>query len=106
MFSRLLRMKLKPDGAKGIARSVDAEIVPIMKKFAGFTGQIMMVSSDGKEAIGVSLWDRKESAEAYKKEGAADVLKALEKHVEGRPELHTYEVVNTTFGKLSSRKAA
>lgn len=106
MFSRLLRMSLKPGGAKGIAQTVDGEVVPVMRRFAGFTGQFMMVSSDSKEAVGVSLWGCKENAETYRKEGSAAVLKALKKHVEGKPELRTYEVVNTTFEKLSGRKAA
>ncbi|HKT11546.1 MAG TPA: hypothetical protein VJW77_06930 [Terriglobia bacterium] len=106
MFVRILRMKLKPDGAEGIERTVDDEVVPVVKKFAGFAGQVTMVSSDRKEAIGISLWDRKESAETYKKEQSAAVLKALGKHVEGKPELQTYEVTNTTFEKLLGRKAA
>lgn len=106
MFSRLLRMKLKPDGAKGIGRTVEGEVVPRMKKFAGFSGQILLVASDGKEAIGISMWDCKENAETYKKEGSAAVLKALEKHIEGKPELRTYEVMSETFGKLTGRKAA
>ncbi len=106
MFARVLRMKLKPDGAKGFARTVDDEIVPAVKKSAGFVGQVTMVSSDGKEAIGISLWDRKESAETYDRERSAHVLKALEKHTEAKPELRTYEVTNTTFEKLLGRKAA
>ena len=106
MFVRILRMKLKPDGAKGIARTVDSEVVPVMKKFAGFTGQFMMVSNDGKDAVGISLWDCKENAETYRKEGSGGVLKALGKHVEGKPELRTYEVTNITFEKLLGRKAA
>lgn len=106
MFARILRMKLKPGGAKDFARFADDEIVPAMMKFAGLVGQITMVSSNGKEAIGVSLWDREEHAETYNQERSAVVLKALEKHTEGKPELRTYDVTNTTFGKLSGRRAA
>lgn len=106
MFVRILRMKLKTDGAKDFARTIDSEVVPVMKKTAGFAGQVTMVSNDGKEAVGISLWDRKESAEAYKKERSAAVLKALEKHVDEKPDLRTYEVTNITFEKLLGRKAA
>ena len=106
MLVRILRMKLKPDGAKGIGRTVDDEVVPVAKKFAGFTGQFMLVSSDGKEAVGISLWDCKENAETYRKEGAAGILKSLGKHIEGRTELRTYEVTSITFEKRLGRKAA
>jgi heme-degrading monooxygenase HmoA len=106
MFARILRMKPKPDAGKGFAQAANDEIVPIMKKFAGFAGQITMLSSDGKEAVGISLWDCKENAETYNQERSDAVLKALEKHTEGKPELRTYEVMNTTFETLSGRKAA
>ena len=106
MFVRILRMQLKPDGAKGFARTIDEEVVPVVKNSAGFAGQVTMVSNDGKEAVGISLWDRKESAEAYKKDRYAAVLKALEKHIEGKPDLRTYEVTNITFDQLLGRKAA
>ena len=106
MFVRILRMKLKPDGAKGFARTIDNDVIPLMKKSAGFAGQVTMVSNDGKEAVGISLWDRKESAETYKNERSAGVLKALEKHVEEKPDLRTYEVTNIAFEKLLGQKAA
>ncbi len=106
MFVRILRMQLKPDGAKAFARTIDDEVVPVLNKVAGFAGQVTMVSNDGKEAVGISLWDRKESAETYRKERFAAVLKALEKHVEEKPDLRTYEVTNITFEKLLGRKAA
>ena len=106
MFARIVRMKLRPDGSKGFARAIDDEIIPTLKKYAGFTGEIAMVSSDGKEAIGISLWDRKENAETYNQRGYAGVLKALEKFVEGKAELHNYEVTNSTVEKLPVRKAA
>ena len=50
--------------------------------------------------------DRKESAETHKKERSGNVLKALEKHIQEKPELRIYNVTNTTFKKLPGRKAA
>jgi heme-degrading monooxygenase HmoA len=106
MFARHVRMQLKADGRQGFVKATDNETIPALKKFAGFTGEIMLVSNDGKEAIGISLWDNKEHAEAYNRQGYANVLKTLEKFVEGKPELRTYEVTNSTIEKLSARKAA
>lgn len=106
MFARHVRMHLKADGRPGFVRAIDTETIPALKKFLGFTGEIVMVSNDGKEAIGISLWDNKEHAEAYNRQGYADVLKSLEKFTDGKPELHTYEVTNSTVEKISVRKAA
>ncbi|MCL5005323.1 MAG: hypothetical protein M1404_02215 [Acidobacteria bacterium] len=105
MFARIVRMNLKPGEGPGYTRTID-EIIPTLRKFTGFTGEIAMVSSDGKEAIGISLWDRKENAEAYHTKGYPEVVKALERHIEGEPELLTYEVTNSTFEVLPVRKAA
>jgi hypothetical protein len=106
MFARHVRMHLKADGRPGFVRAIDNETIPALKKFAGFTGEIVLISNDGRDAIGISLWDNKEHAETYNRQGAADVLKALEKFTEGKPELRTYEVTNSTIEKLSARKAA
>ncbi|HET9179224.1 MAG TPA: hypothetical protein VFQ24_12780 [Terriglobia bacterium] len=106
MFARHVRMHLKADGRPGFVRAIDTETIPALKKFLGFTGEIVMVSNDGKEAVGISLWDNKEHAEAYNRQGYADVLKSLEKFTDGQPELQTYEVTNSTVEKISVRKAA
>jgi heme-degrading monooxygenase HmoA len=106
MFARHVRMHLKADSRQGFVRAIDNETIPALKKFTGFTGEIVLVSSDGKEAIGISLWDTKEHAETYNNQGYSNVLKTLEKFVEGKPELRTYEVTNSVVEKLSARKAA
>lgn len=106
MFARHVRIRLKVDGRPGFVKATDSETIPALKKFAGFTGELMLVSSDGKEAVGISLWDTQEHAEAYSRQGYADVLKSLEKFTERKPELLTYEVTNSTIEKLSVRKAA
>ena len=106
MFARIVRMNLKPGAGKGFARAIDDEIIPALRKYSGFTGEIAMVSSDGKEAIGISMWDSKEHAEAYNRQGAPDVLKALEKYTEGKPDLRTYEITNSTIERIPVRKAA
>lgn len=106
MFARHVRMRLKVDGLPGFVKATDNETIPTLKKFAGFAGEIMLVSSDGKEAVGISLWETKEHAEIYNRQGSADIFKALEKFTEGKPELLTYDVTNSTIEKLSVRKAA
>ena len=106
MFARHVRMHLKADGRPGFVRAFDNDVIPALRKFTGFTGEIALVSSDGREAIGISMWENKEHAEMYNRQGYADVLKSLEKFTEGKPELRTYEVTNSTVEKLTVRKAA
>lgn len=106
MFVRALHMKLKPGGGKGLARAAEEEIVPILKKFAGFAGEFTLVSTDGKEALGVSLWQRREDAEAYNREGTPKTLKIVEKFTEGKSVPQIYDVSHSTIETLPVRKAA
>lgn len=106
MYARILRMKLKPNAAKGFVRVHDDEIIPALKRFTGFSGLLTMVSTDGAEAIGLSMWERKANAESYAKEGSSTVLKALERYVEGTPEVRTYDLTNSTLEVFPVRKAA
>lgn len=106
MFARIVQMKLKKTGDPGYARTIENEIIPTLKKFTGFVGEIAMVSSDGKEAIGISLWDRKENAEAYHNKAYVGVLNSLQKHVEGDAKLQTFEITNSTVDALPVQKAA
>ena len=106
MFVRVLRMKLKPGGGKGLSRAAEKEILPILKKFTGFAGEFTLVSSDGKEALGVTLWHRREDAETYNREGRASVLKVVENYTEGKSTPQVYDVTHSTIETLAVRKAA
>ena len=95
MFARIFRMPLKPGQGDGYARAIDEKVIPILRKFAGFRNEIAMVSTDGKEAIGISFWQRQEDAEAYDRAGYADVRNALAPFMAGTAEVHTYNVTTS-----------
>jgi quinol monooxygenase YgiN len=106
MFARIVQMDLKSGKGQEFTKAIDNEIIPTLRKFTGFVGEIAMVSTEGKEAIGISLWEHKEHAESYDRKGFAGVLKALDECVEGKAKVHTYEVTNSTLEALPVRKAA
>lgn len=106
MFVRVLHMKLKPGGGKGLVHAAEKEILPILEKFSGFAGEFTLVSTDGKEALGVSLWQRREDAETYNRERPAGVLKVVEKYTEGKSTPQIYDVGHSTLEMLPARKAA
>ncbi len=106
MFSRNVSMHLKPNSVAEFTRTLDQEIIPLLRKQKGFQDEITFVVPNGTEAVGISLWDQKENAEAYNRETYPAVLKALGKVVEGTPQVQTYEVCNSTFHKIAARAAA
>ena len=106
MFSRNVSIRLKPNCVAEFTRTLDQEILPLLRKQNGFQGEIAFVAPNGTEALGISLWDRKENAEAYSRETYPSVLKALAKVVDGTPQVQIYEVCNSTFHQIAARAAA
>jgi len=105
MFARNLSVHLKPNSVAEFTRTIDQQIIPLLRKQKGFQDEITFVSSNGTEAVGISLWDQKENAETYSRGTYPQVLKALEKVVDGTPQIQTYEVANSTFHKVAARAA-
>lgn len=106
MFARNVSMHLKPNSVAEFTRTLDQEIIPLLRKQKGFQDEITFVAPGGLEAVGISLWDEKENAEAYNRGTYPEVQKALAKVVEGTPQIRTYEVSNSTFHKIAARVAA
>ena len=106
MFARNVHLRLKPNSVPELTRSIETEVLPLLRKQKGFQDEITFVVPGGTEAVGVSLWDQKENAEAYNKRTYPAVLKALAKVIEGTPRVQTYEVSNSTFHKIAAKTAA
>ena len=103
MFARSISFRLKPDSIAAFTRLIEDETLPLLRRQKGFQDEITLFVPGGREAVGISLWDSKESAEAYNSQGYPEVLKTLRNLVEGTPQVNTYEVANSTYHKISAR---
>ena len=106
MFVRRVSLQLRPNSITAFTQTLEKEIIPLLRKQKGFQDEITCVVPGGSEAFGISLWDQKENAEVYNRESYPEVLKLLAKLVEGTPQVHTYEVSNSTFHKIAAAVAA
>jgi len=106
MFARHVSFHLKPNSAAEAIQTLEKEIVPLLRKQKGFQDEITLLAPGGREAVGISLWDQKESAEAYERSTYAEVLKAMGKVIQGRPQVKTYEVSTSTIHKMTARGTA
>ena len=106
MFARRVSMNLKPNSVAELTRRLEKQIIPLLRKQAGFQDEMTLVGSGGAKALGISLWDRAESAEAYNRASYPEVLKILAGVVEGTPQVETYEVTNSTSHKIAAAVAA
>lgn len=102
MYARRVSLHLKPNSRAEFTQRLETDIIPMLRKQKGFLDEITFVNASGKEAFGVSLWDNKESADAYNRGSYAEVTKALSKVVEGTPQVETYDVSNSTFHKIGA----
>jgi len=100
MFARNVTLHLKADKANEFTRTLESDVLPMLRKQPGFKDEITFLASDRDEAVAISLWDRKESAEAYSRETYPAILQKLERVVDGTPQVVSYEVANSTFHKI------
>jgi len=106
MYARRVSMKLKPNSTAEFTQRLEKQVIPMLRKQKGFQDEITFVAPAGTEAFGLSLWDNKESADAYNRGSYAEVTKIMEKLVDGTPRLDTYEVSNSTFHKIHAAAMA
>ena len=100
MFARRVYLHLKPISVPELTQKLEKEIIPLLRKQKGFQDEITFVSQTGKEAFGISLWDKAENAEAYNRGTYPEVTKILATVVEGPAQVETFEVSNSTFHKI------
>ena len=106
MFARHVTMKLKSNLVVELPRIIESDVLPLLRKQKGFRDEISFVSPERSLAVGISLWDTKEDAEAYNGAGYPNVLKTLSKVLEGTPTVETFEVANSTLHKIAAKAAA
>ena len=99
-------MNLKPNSKAEFTKKLESEIIPMLRKQKGFRDELTFLSTVGKEAFGVSLWDSKENAEAYHRGSYVEVTKILSKLIDGAPRVDTFEVANSTFHKVAAAATA
>ena len=105
MYTRNVSMKLKVNSAPEFTRTLEKEILPLLRKQKGFQDEISFVAPERNEALAISFWDKKDSAESYNRETYPAVLKALSKVVEGTPRVETFEVANSTSHQIAAKAA-
>ena len=103
MFARSVTIRLKSNSVVEFNRTLEKEVLPLLQKQRGFQDEISLVASNGTEAVGISLWDKREDADVYNRTTYPEVQKLLAKVSEGTPQVQTYEVGASTFHKVAAR---
>jgi len=97
MFARKISIHLKPNALAEFTTTFKQNVLPLLRKQTGFTDEITFAATGSPDVLAISLWDTKQNAEAYDRNGYKDVLKMLGSVIEGTPTVGTTEVLHSTF---------
>jgi heme-degrading monooxygenase HmoA len=102
MFSRNVSYKLKAKSAAEFTRIVEGEVIPLLRRQKGFDDAISFIAPERNEALTISLWDKKEDAEAHIMKTHPEILKALASVIEGPPHVESFEIGNSTSHQIAA----
>ena len=97
MFARNISIHLKSNMLSDYTRVFDKDVLPLLRKQNGFKNEITLAGPGGVDVTTISLWENKKDADTYNTNTYPTVLKTLASFIEGTPQVHTYEVVRSTF---------
>jgi hypothetical protein len=78
-------------------RTFEKDVLPLLRKQNGFKDEITFAGPGGVDVTAISLWNDKNDADTYNTNAYPQVLKTLAKFIEGTPQVHTFDVVTSTF---------
>jgi hypothetical protein len=97
MYARNISFRLKSNMQTDYMSTLENQILPLLRKQKGFKDEIALCSPGTLDAVSVSLWENKQSADDYNTNTFPEVLKTLSKIVDGTPQVRNYETVMSTF---------
>jgi hypothetical protein len=100
VFARKVAARLKPNSLTEFTNLMECEILPWLRKQAGFVDLITLAAPDGIEVATISFWDHKGNAQAHNSSDYPEMLEILGKILDGTPYVKTFEVVRPTFQKV------
>ena len=107
MFTRVVEITAKSGKAQELANTIQEQVLPILKKQAGFLDETVLTSdSEPNRVLGLSFWKSREDAERYHREQYPKINEMLSPQLETAPVIRTYNVHTSTPHKIAAGKAA
>jgi hypothetical protein len=97
MFARNVSFHLKSNMLSDYTQTLENEILPLLRKQKGFKEEITLSNPSSQDAISISLWENKASADAYNTNLYPEVLRTFARVIDGTPKVQTFEAVTSTY---------
>jgi hypothetical protein len=97
VFACNVSLRLRPNTLSEFTRIFVKEVTPMLRKQSGFRDEITFAVPGELDVVAISLWDTKEYAEAYNTAGYPEVLKMLDKGLDGTPKVQVSDVISSTI---------
>jgi len=101
MFARNVSIHLKSNMLSDYTRTFEKDVLPLLRRQHGFKDEITFADAGGVDVTAISLWENKADADTYNTTAYPQVLKTMERFIEGTPKVQTSDVVNSTFHKIA-----
>ncbi len=92
MYARHVTLQLKKGVVTEFPRFIEKDILPLLRKQNGFLEELVLIAPNQTETVAISLWDTKEDAVKYNRDIYPEIVKLLNKYVEGAPIVKEFEV--------------
>ena len=96
MYARNVTFRVKANMQSDYTHTFKNQILPILQKQKGFKEEITLCNPGSQDAVSISVWENKSSADAYNTRVYPEVLKTLGKVIDGTPRVQTFETVVST----------
>jgi heme-degrading monooxygenase HmoA len=106
MYARNVSLHLKPNTLSDFSKTFDTQVLPILRKQKGFQDEITFAIPGGTDVVAISLWDTKENAEAYNTSSYPEVLKSLDRVLDGTPKVRVSDVISSTMHRAAAGVSA
>jgi hypothetical protein len=101
MFARNVSIHLKSNMLSDYTRTFEKDVLPLLRRQHGFKDEITFAGAGGVDVTAISLWENKADADTYNTNTYPQVLKTMERFIDGTPKVQTSDVVNSTFHKIA-----
>jgi len=97
MFARHVTVQLKRGMVREFPRLMETDILPLLRRQKGFLEELVLIAPNEIDTVAISLWEEKEHAEKFNREGYPEIVKLLNKYVEGTPIVKDFEMKYATI---------